>query len=379
MMRSVREAQVKGARVIVRVDFNVPVKDGRVVDDFRIRRTRTTLEYLRENGAKVLIVSHLGRQGGTLLPVFNHLKGEYGDGITFSHASPGEELLAAVETMRDGDILLLENIRRHEEEEAGDDTFARELAKTGDIYVNDAFAVSHRAHASITGIPKFLPSYAGFLLEEEVENLTHALSPLTPSFAMIAGAKFETKRPLLERLKGIYTKIAVGGALANDFFKAKGYEVGLSRVSDRKIERELLDDHRLLIPSDVIVAKDNGEGRPSNANAVAKDERIMDIGEATTKAWTNEVEKASFVLWNGNMGIYERGFTAGDHALADALIHSNAKAVIGGGDTIASLKGISFDEKRVFLSTGGGAMLEFLAQGTLPGIEALEKQASRRR
>lgn len=366
-MKSVTEATLRGARVLLRADFNVPVREGRVADDFRIRKTLPTIQYLREQGSRIVIIAHLGRSKESLAPVADALKRALGADVRFSTAAPGNELLAATEDLGQGDVLLLENIRRYEGEEAGDSAFAQLLAQAGDIYVNDAFAVSHRAHASITELPKLLPSYAGLLLRSEVEHLTEALTPAHPCLAILGGAKFDTKRPLIEKFAGLYDTVAVGGALANDFAKARGMEIGKSHASGVSVEQALLSNPRLLHVHDFLLA--TGEVR--GETEVGADESIVDIGPQSAERFAHEIEKAAFVLWNGNMGIYEQGCTAADTMLAKALTQSSAKAVIGGGDTLASLAHEEFDENRVFLSTGGGAMLQFLLNGTLPGIEAL--------
>lgn len=370
-LRSVTEADVSGKRVLLRAGLNVPVAKGAVTDTFRIARARRTLTYLRERGARIILISHLGRSGETLRPVFEELHTALGgEGIVFSEAAPGSELLVAVENLRDGDILMLDNIRRFEGEERNDDVFARALASAAELFVNDAFADSHRAHASIVGVSRHLPSYAGLLLAEEVAVLEEARAPLSPSVAIVGGAKFETKEPLIGTLLERYEKLLLGGALANDFFKARGFEIGTSLSSPALVPEHLLTHEKLLLPVDV-VAEREGVSRVASAHEVSPGERIADVGPRTVHDWLNALTFVETVLWNGPLGIYEKGFCEGTDALAAGIVRSGARAIIGGGDTIAALSRHEFDPERIFLSTGGGAMLEFLVHATLPGLEPL--------
>lgn len=361
MLRSVKDADVRGLRIVVRLDLNVPIKDGKVVDDLRIRAVVPTLLSLQERGAQsITLLSHLGRPNGkkderfSLAPVEARLR----------------ELTKVPFTMH-------ENVRFDPREETNDSEFARELAGLGDIFVNDAFAASHRAHASIVGVAKLLPSFAGLHLEDEVAHLLQALAPEKPSLAIIGGAKFETKEPLLQKLLATYDEVLVGGALGNDLLKARGLPVGASLVAGVIAPTSLAGEVRLLPPVDLIVA--GGEGmqagvaRTANTGDVRASEKIVDIGPQTAKIWSEKINHAQFVLWNGPMGIYEEGHTQGTDALAAMITGASCRAIIGGGDTIASIMKHVFDKERVFLSTGGGAMLQFLTDGTLPGIEVLKK------
>lgn len=365
-LTSVKEADVNGKRVLVRVDFNVPLdmSGGKqtVVDDSRIKAAIPTLTYLHEKGAaKIILLTHIGRPEGAVVE-------------TLRTAPVAERLQALVSYP---EIELRENLRFDRREEhppaGGDDSFAKELAALGDIYVNEAFPVSHRADASIVGIPKFLPSYAGLRFIEEVEHISAALTPPQPALAIIGGAKFETKRPLLEKLSSHYSEILLAGALANDLLKARGLPVGLSLISSQDVPPGLAQELKLSMPIDVVVTL-NSTARVTNTGDVRQDECIVDIGEKTALAWSKKITDASFVLWNGPTGIYEQGFVQGTNALAEALTHASCKALIGGGDTDAALLKFSFDPSRIFVSTGGGAMLQLLADGTLPGIEALKKK-----
>jgi phosphoglycerate kinase len=347
-----------GKRVLVRAVLNVPLKDGQVVDDTRLRAILPTLSLLKGRGAKTItILGHIGRPEGKVV----------------------DELRVAPVVKRLGELIdmsnvsVLENVRFDPREEANDPSLAQELAAHGDLYVNDAFADSHRAHASLVGVAKLLPSYAGVHLLEEVEKLSEALTPPQGAVAIVGGAKFETKQPLIERLMPRYARILLGGALANDVIKARGLPVGASLVSATPASLELASDDKLAVATDAVMEKSKGQSRTGLVVDVRQDERIVDVGPVTAAAWAQMVEDAPFVLWNGPLGIYEEGYTEASDLVARALSRSAGKAVVGGGDTGAALKKYSVDPMRVFLSTGGGAMLEFLTGGTLPGIEALKR------
>jgi len=320
-IKSVRDADVSGKRVLLRVDFNVPLKDGKVEDDMRIRAAVPTIELLHKQGAsQIVLITHIGRPDGKV--------------VEDLRVAP---VAARLRELTQVPFAMEENLRFDPGEEANDPEFAKKLASLGDIFVNDAFAVSHRADASIVGVPKLLPSYAGLLIEKEIDKLSGALTPPSGAIAIIGGAKVETKAPLIEKFAATYGKVLVGGAIANEY-KPKTADV--------------------LLPID---------GMPQLAD-------MFDIGPETRDAWAREIAAAPFVLWNGPVGMYEKEpFSAGTDALAQALVGSGAAAVIGGGDTAAALEKFTFDPSRIFISTGGGAMLEFLIQGTLPGIEALKK------
>jgi phosphoglycerate kinase len=357
-LRSVQDAEVAGKRVLVRVDFNVPIQGGTIADDSRIKAAVPTLQFLLEHDvAEVSLMTHLGRPDGRV--------------VEDLRTAP---LLERLRTYVDSPKLnMLENLRFDPREEAGDDTFAKELATHGDLYVNEAFSNSHRSHASMTGVPKLLPSFAGLELIEEVGRLSGALTPPEGALAIIGGAKFETKQPLIEKLLKLYATILVGGALANDLLKARGWTIGASLTSDKPVPVELAGDERVFMPNDMRV--DGGALGSRNANTadVRADEKIVDIGEATAAHWAKLIEQAPFVLWNGPMGVYEKGYVAGTDALAQALTNASCPAVVGGGDTEAAIKRFTFDEKRIFVSTGGGAMLEFLSNGgSLPATDVLK-------
>jgi phosphoglycerate kinase len=371
-MKKIQEAKnLKGKRVFLRSTLNVPVKDGKVINDFRLKNSLKTINFLRESGAKVILAGHIGRNSMSLLPVFEYFK-EYFP-ISFAGEVLGEETKSLVENMNDGDVVLLENLRKHKGETTNDDEFARELASLADIYVNDAFSVSHREHASIVGLPTYLDSFAGILLQEEIKELSEALEPSSPALCILGGAKFSTKEPLIKKMLEMYDKVFVSGALAHDFFKSKGFNIGKSLSSDTGVDiEELAKSEKIMIPVDVTVQNKDGIfiKKPSE---VGDGDNIKDAGPATVELLSKLVQDFKFVLWNGPMGEYEKGFIKPTEDLAQALSESPAKTLIGGGDTIAAIEHLGLEDKFDFISTGGGAMLKFLLNGTLVGIEALKK------
>ncbi|MDR3570943.1 MAG: phosphoglycerate kinase [Candidatus Pacebacteria bacterium] len=367
--------ELYGKRVIVRADFNVPLDNsGKASDIFRLRKGWATIEFLAKAGAKVIVLSHIGRDPEeSLAPVAEALK-QLGK-VVYVPDLLGVMAQTAVRAMTGGEVLLLENLRRDPRETENGEDFAKELAAYGELYVDDAFAAAHRAHASIVGIPKFLPHYYGLLMRDEVRALSAARTPQAPSFAILGGAKFETKAPLVRSLLATYDHFFITGALANDVYKAKGFPVGISVVSKELPSAEVLADPKFLAPIDVTVEQSDKQARVKKPEAVSGDEKIVDIGPDTVALIAPYIEQANFILWNGPTGLYEDGYTHYTQAIAELIEHAvarGAKAVIGGGDTIASIEESGIDESKLgFLSTGGGAMLEFLLQGTLPGLDAL--------
>ena len=368
---------LKGRRVIVRSDFNVPLDaKGEVAEPFRIKRGWDTIAYLKERGAKVIILSHIGRDPHeTLEPVARALK-RFGPVVYVSDLT-GEPAKGAVAAMRDGEILLLENVRRDPRETDNDESLAKELAAFGDLYVDDAFAAMHRSHASIVGIPKFLPGYSGLLVREELRQVDAAREPKRPSFAILGGAKFETKEPLIRLLLEKYDHLFITGALANDVYKARGLPVGRSLISQELPGADVLNHPHFLLPVDVTVEREDGQARTKKPEEVEPTEKIVDIGPDSVAQIAPHIEQAQFILWNGPTGLYESGYVSWTHAIARLLakrVEVGASVVIGGGDTIAAIEtsGVGM-ENLGFLSTGGGAMLEYLLKGTLPGVEALKE------
>lgn len=364
--------ELAGRRVLVRAGLDVPLDpQGEVSDTFRIMQAAKTLRFLSQAGAKTIVLSHIGRDPKeTNEPVARALQSQLH--VVYMPDLLGVAATQAVASMKNGEVLLLENLRRDEREAANDDVFAQELSRLGDMYVDDAFSVAHRPHASIVGIPKYLPSYAGILMHDEVELLTKARNPEHPSFAILGGAKFETKSPLITVLLGTYNNLFVTGALANDVFKAQGMPVGESLISKVLPDQSVLMHPHVVFPVDVTVERHDKQVLVKLPRDVSADEKIVDIGPDSVATIAPFIAAAKFILWNGPTGLYEEGFISYTHSIAELIAKSGASAVIGGGDTIAAIQeaGITFGPN-VFLSTGGGAMLEFLLQGTLPGIEAL--------
>ncbi len=364
---------LKGKRVIVRTSLDVPIEEGKVVNDFRIKKALPTIEFLIHEGARIILLTHVGRDPeNTTEPIFHVMRAH----MHLSHieAVIGEEVEREVSALNDGDVLLLGNLRAHSAEEENDEVFAKTLASYADYYVNDAFAVSHRAHASIVGIPKYIPGYVGLTFMEEYENLSRALSPEHPALFILGGAKFETKAPLIERYANSYDTVALGGALANDFLKGRGYEVGTSLVSTVDLSTNpLVHKENIIVPVDVIVRSEGGD-REVEVDVVRKDESILDIGSLSVKALKPYIEEAKTILWNGPLGYYEGGYDKATIACADLIAASEAFSIVGGGDTVAAIESLNLADQFGFLSTAGGAMLEFLEHGTLPGIEALRSQ-----
>ncbi len=364
------EKNLKGKKILLRLDLNVPVVGDEVRDDFRIRRSLPTLAMLHEAGAKVIIISHLESDITDSLSRVASYIGRFIEIKAF--VSNFEDAAAVVHTMQDGDIIMLENLRTHSGEKENNPAFAGKLASLADIYVNDAFAVSHREHASIVSIPRLITSYAGPLLSEEVEELSKAFDPKRPFLFILGGAKFDTKLPLIEKFIEIADYVFVGGALANDIYKEKGFEVGQSVVAPARINLKHIEmSPKLIVPSDIVAVSTLAK-TVKGPDQVGVDEKILDAGPKTVSELSDLLSDMSFVLWNGPLGDYEKGFSDATEGVAQAIIDSGAQSIIGGGDTIAVVAKMGILNKFGFASTGGGAMIEFLAKGTLPGIEALK-------
>jgi phosphoglycerate kinase len=370
-MKSVRSANnLKGKRALVRVDFNLPVKNGKIEDAFRIEKALPTIKFLQNKGAKVILMTHFGKGGDTLAPVARILH-KYVKS-TFVPEVVGAKVTEAVAKMKNGDVVLLENLRNDPGEQGADKIFAMNLAKLADIYVNEAFPVSHREDASIVLVPKLLPSYAGLQLMEEINNLSHAFDkPKHPFLFILGGAKFSTKMPLIEKYLKLADYVFIGGALANDFFKAKGYEVGKSLVSEESYGiKELLKNKKLILP-DYVVVKEGSRFVNKGVAEVTKDEVILDVGTRSEEKLAPIIKKAKIILWNGPLGKYEVGAGQSTREILELVAKSKAESIIGGGDTVALISKLKIEKKFSFVSTGGGAALDFLANGTLPGIDAL--------
>jgi phosphoglycerate kinase len=387
---SYRSVDVTGCRVLVREDLNVPLKDGAISDDTRIRAALPTLRGLSERGARVVVMSHLGRPKGkpqaelSLRPVAMRLGELLGRPVGFAEDCVGEVAATAVAGMRDGDVLLLENVRFHAGDEDDDPEFAGLLAALGDVYVNDAFAASHRAHASVVGVARLLPAYAGDLMLAELEALHRALDePRRPLVAIVGGAKISTKAGVLRFLLPRVEALIVGGAMANTFFKAAGREVGASLVEDEALEeaREVAQQgrERVVLPVDTICARRMEAGQETRVfpvDGVEPGWMILDVGPATRALYAGRLAGAGTIVWNGPVGVFEiPEFSAGTRALGEAIAGSGAYSLVGGGDTAAAIEQMGLQGRFSHVSTGGGATLEYLEGRELPGVAVL-KEAS---
>jgi phosphoglycerate kinase len=376
-MKSVKDIEdLSGKKVLMRVDLNVPMSEGKVLDDFRIKKAVPTVLYLQKKGATVVLISHLGSDGtASLAPVAAKMK-KYIKELEFIKtpllSDKTEDL---IKDLKQGSVVLLENLRSEPGEVKNSPSFARALSRYGEIFVNDAFSVSHRAHASVVGITKYLPGYAGLQMLEEIENLSQAFVPTHPFLFILGGAKFETKIPLIKRFLRTADTLFISGALANDFFRAKGYEVGTSLVEDGSFHISTLMKHKnLILPTDVEVLKAGKNAKPRfvSPRDVAHDESMVDVGPESVETLKALIAKAKFILWNGPLGKYEQGFGGATEQLLKIISKSGAHSVIGGGDTVELISKLKLEDKLGFVSTGGGATLEFLAKGTLPGIKVLK-------
>ncbi len=370
-MRNIKQIKnLSGKTVLLRVDFNLPMKNGKIEDDFRIVKALPTIKFLQKKGAKIILITHLGKGGDTLAPVAKALNKFIS--VRFVPEITGFPVKDIVSKMKRGDIILLENLRNNKGEKECNRIFAKELAQLADMYVNEAFPVSHRADASIVLLPKLLPSYAGFQLEEEVKNLSHAFKdPKHPFLFILGGAKFSTKMPLIKKYLKLADFVFIGGALANDFLKAKGYKVGKSLISDTNYGiAKILKNKKLILPVDVRVRSGNTLVN-KRANEVQKDEIILDIGNESIKNLGLLIKKTKLILWNGPLGKYEAGGGTSTKKILKLIAATKAESIIGGGDTVALISEMKMEKDFSFVSTGGGATLDFLANGTLPGITAL--------
>lgn len=368
-MKKITEAgSLKNKYVLLRADLNVPLVDGKVRDDFRISKILPTLIFLQKKGAKTIVISHLGEKGESLMPVAKHL-GKKISGVTFVPSIFGEIVLAAREKMKSGEILILENLRTDDGEKSNSTSFAKTLASMGDIFVSDAFSASHRKHSSIVSVPKYLPSFAGLQLSEEIEHLSKCLAPKHPFMFILGGAKISTKLPLLNVYKNKADTLFVGGAIANDFYKARGYQTGVSLVDESSVPKNILAAKNILTPIDIITQK-NEVKLPER---ILASDKILDAGPASIAMLTDKIASSKMILINGPLGDYEHGFSKATEVLLKNISKSKAMTIVGGGDTVAMVQKLKLEKSFSFVSTGGGAMLEFLAKGSLPGIDALSK------
>lgn len=389
--KTVRDLDVAGKKVLVRVDFNVPLNDkGEITDDTRITASLPTIQYLLEQKAAVILMAHLGRPKGqvkpelSLAPVAKHLGKLLGKKILFAPDCVGEAAQAAASKLKPGHILLLENLRFHKEEEKNDMEFAEKLASLADLYVNDGFGVSHRAHASVEGVTHFLPAAAGFLLEKEIQYVGQAVTnPLHPFVAIIGGAKVSDKIGVISNLLDKVDTLLIGGGMANTFLAAQGYKMGKSLVEEDKLDlaKELLAKAKknkvnMLLPTDLVMA---AAFAPDAEHVTEKVENLnqaymaLDIGAETSKAYAEALADAKMIVWNGPMGVFEMdAFCKGTEAVAKAVAKSRATSIVGGGDSVAAIEKLGLAKRITHISTGGGASLEYLEGKVLPGVAALD-------
>ncbi len=363
---------VRGKRVLVRSELNVPIENGVVADRYRIEAALPTLMELASRGAKVVVIAHIGRDPNeTLAPVAEVLK-QMLPAARFVPDLVGDTARAAIDALPDGCVLLLENVRSNEGEKKNDPAFADALASLADYYVDDAFGATHRAHASIVGVPARIPAYAGLLLERELVEMDKGLNPESPSLFVLGGAKFETKEPLLEAALPRYDKIFIGGALANDFLKAEGFVVGRSLVSEGSNKAaELIASGKIVVPVDVVVEGPDGIFT-KRADHVGAEDKIVDVGAESITELGVQIAHAKTIVWNGPLGLYEGGYMTSTKEVAQLVADASGHSLIGGGDTVAAIRELGLADRFNFLSTGGGAMLDYLVDGILPGVEALK-------
>jgi phosphoglycerate kinase len=384
--RSVRDLDVRDKRVLVRVDFNVPVKDGEVTDDTRIRRALPTIRYLLEEGARPILISHLGRPKGepdpkyAMDPVAARLQELLGEPVKKLDAAVGPEVEEALEDWDGRGVVLLENSRFYPGETSNDPEFADQLAALADLYVNDAFGAAHRAHATTVGVAERLPAAAGLLMEEEIDYLDKVLKDPERSFvAILGGAKVSDKLGVIESLLGTADSLLIGGAMCFTFFKAQGYEIGNSLVEDDYLEeaKRLMEEagDRLVLPVDVVVAEameEDAESETVPVDGIPAGKMGLDIGPKTVDLFSEHISGASTIFWNGPMGVFEiDAFAKGTEGVARAVAESGATSVVGGGDSVAAVNKLGLEDRMSHISTGGGASLEYVEGKELPGIAVL--------
>ena len=385
--KTIRDIDVNGKKVLVRVDFNVPIKDGVVGDDTRIRGALPTIQYLLDKGAAVILCSHLGRPKGevnpkySLQPVAEYLKGLVSNPVYFADDCIGESAKKAAAELKPGEILVLENTRFYKGEEKNDLELAKGLADLADLYVNDAFGTAHRAHSSTEGVTHFKPGVAGFLLEKEIQYLSSAVEdPKRPFVAILGGAKISDKIGVIKNLLNKADKVLIGGGMANTFFAAQGYDMADSLVQEEALDtaKEILaaGSEKLVLPVDMVIADafdNDAEKKCVDTGNVPAGWRVLDIGPKTVELYSKLVSDAATVVWNGPMGVFEMPeFAKGTFAVAKAVADSNAISIIGGGDSVAAIQQSGLADKVTHISTGGGASLEMLEGIVLPGVAALQ-------
>ena len=388
--KTFRDIDVAGKKVFVRVDFNVPQDEtGKITDDTRIRATLPTINYLVKQNAKVILCSHLGRPKGvvnekySLAPIAERLSELLNMPVKMAKDVIGPSAKGLIKDMKEGEIVLLENVRFHAEEEANDDAFAKELASLADVYVDDAFGVAHRAHASNAGIAKYLPAVAGFLMDSEIVALSNAMNNAEkPLVVILGGAKVSDKINVISSLMKEANTLLIGGAMANTFLAAKGYKIGFSKYEEDRIDvaKSVMEQAEslnvnLVLPVDVVAGSEfspTAKRKAFDATNIADGYQAMDIGKKTQKLFAKEIKNAKTIIWNGPMGVFEfKKFRKGTLAVAKAVAKSGAVSIVGGGDSVAAIQELGFANKVTHLSTGGGATLKFLEGATLPGVAML--------
>lgn len=391
--KSIRDVELSGKKVFVRVDFNVPLENGKITDDTRIRETVPTIQFLVERGAKVILASHLGRPKGKVVeelrlnPAAVRLSELLGKPVAKADEAIGDAVKAQVAAMKDGDVLLLENVRFYEGEEKNDPALAKAFAELADLYVNDAFGAAHRAHASTEGIAQYLPAVSGLLMEKELAVLGKALSdPERPFTAIIGGSKVKDKIDVINKMLEIADNVIIGGGLTYTFLKAQGNEIGKSLVDNEKldlalgfIEKAKKNNVKLLLPVDIVVADDfsaEANTKVVEVTNIPADWEGLDIGPKTREVYAETIRNSKLVVWNGPMGVFElEPFAGGTRAVAEACAETAGYTVIGGGDSAAAVEKFGLGSKMDHISTGGGASLEFMEGKALPGVVALNDKA----
>lgn len=391
--KSIEDIELCGKKILVRLDFNVPMDgNGNITDDRRIRESLKTVTYLIQHNAKVILMSHLGRPKGkfdlkySLAPVAKRLSELIGQEVIFAKDVIGEDAKSKAERLKEGQVMLLENVRFHGEEEKNDPEFSKNLASLGEVYVNDAFGTAHRAHSSTAGIADYLPSAVGFLIKKEIEIMGKAITnPERPFVAVLGGAKVSDKIGVIENLLDKVDVLLIGGGMAYTFFKAKGYEVGKSILEEEKVSiaKELLmkaqqKGVKLLLPVDTVAAdefKPDSHYITVESDSIPADKMGLDIGEKTRDIFSQEIAMARTVVWNGPMGVFEMdSFAKGTLSLAKAMADSKGTTIVGGGDSAAAVEKLGYADKMTHISTGGGASLEFLEGKILPGIDVIDNK-----
>ncbi len=369
-LKSVTTIQnLKGKRVLLRTELNI--ESGDIKTNYRFTKSLDTINYLVNAGARVVLVAHIGRDPeNTLKPIYDVLKDIVP--TTWAGGVTGSAVTAKAHALQPGQVLILENVRSDEREAVNDAKFAKALAAMADVYVNDAFANMHRSHASMLGVTNYLPAYAGLNVIAEMRGLSAVMQPTAPAVLILGGAKFETKQPLVERYLETYDHIILGGALANDFYKARGLEIGRSLTGDAAVAEQLLHHPKIIVPEFVIVETATGERIEKAVTDVTADEKIMDAGLAAVEQFVPVIQAAHTILWNGPLGAYELGYEAATEALARVVADAPGYSVLGGGDTVSAVQKLGINDQFDLVSTGGGAMLTILEEGTTPVLKTLQ-------